>query len=314
MPSPLDATVDLLQLLGEPTRVRLMALLEREELTVAELTIALELGQSRVSTHPARPRAGGRVRERPAGASTFSSPHDGGIPDAARRAWELVAGEVSDAVLEGDRARCDAILAARGDARGLDALAGQMERHYTPGRTWEALARGLVGLMRLGDVLDVGAGDGTVAELVAPRAKSVTLLDRSERMIQAARTRLAANENARVVLGDAHELPFKDGSFDQVLLFHVLTMAHTPARVLSEAARVVRARGEVVVVTLDAHEANDVSAQYGELHAGFAPAKLKRMLQKAGLEVDRCEVTSREKRLPYFRIVSAFAKKDRNDR
>ncbi len=311
MPSPLDTTVDVLQLLAEPTRVRLLSLLAREELTVAELTVALELGQSRVSTHLGRLREGGLVRDRKAGASTFYALNDGAMPDAARRAWELDSGVVSDAVLVGARARCDAILAARGDTRGLDALAGQMERHYTPGRTWEALARGFVGLMRLGDVLDVGAGDGTVAELVAPRAKSVTLVDRSERMIEAARARLTGCENARVVLGDAHELPFKDASFDQVLLFHVLTMAQTPARVLAEAVRVVRARGEVVVVTLDAHEATEVSAQYGELHAGFAPARLKRMLQKAGLEVERCDVTSREKRLPYFRIVSAFAKKDR---
>jgi len=310
----LDVTVDLLQLLGEPTRVRLLSVLAREELSVAELTAILEVGQSRVSTHLGRLRDAGLVRDRKAGASTFYALNASAMPEAARRVWALVEAEVADAVIEGDRARCDTVIAARQQGGGLDALAGQMERHYTPGRTWEALARGLTGLLRLGDVLDVGAGDGTVAELVARRARSLTLLDRSERMIDAARTRLAGIGGARFVVGDAHELPFRDASFDQVLLLHVLTLTHEPARALSEAARVLRPRGDLVVLTLDAHEASEVSAAYGEVTAGFAPAKLKRMLQKAGLSVERCETTSREKRPPHFVVVSAFARKEEEDR
>ncbi|HVY49502.1 MAG TPA: metalloregulator ArsR/SmtB family transcription factor [Minicystis sp.] len=314
MTAPLDATVELLSLLAEPTRVRLLALVALEELTVAELTAILETGQSRVSTHLGKLRDAGLVRDRRAGASTFYALNEGGMPEGARRAWELVRAEVDDAVLDGDRARCAKVLAARAKAGGLDALAGQMERHYTPGRTWEALARGLVGLLRLGDVLDVGAGDGTVAELVAPRARSMTLLDRSERMIEAARARLAGAERVRCVLGDAHELPFPDAAFDQVLLLHVLTMAHTPGRVVAEAARVLRPGGDLVLVTLAEHEQGDVGAAYGELHPGFAPAKLRRMLTKTGLDVSRCDVTSREKRPPHFRVVSAFARKEEHRR
>ena len=94
-----------------------------------------------------------------------------------------------------------------------------------------------------------------------------------------------------------------------MLLFHVLTMVEAPAHVIAEAARVLRPRGDVAVVTLDAHEATDTSAHYGEVHAGFAPAKLKRSLAKAGFEVEQCGVTSREKRPPCFRVVSAFARR-----
>ncbi|HEY4121024.1 MAG TPA: metalloregulator ArsR/SmtB family transcription factor, partial [Byssovorax sp.] len=158
MGTQLEHTVDLLQLVGEATRVRLLSLLASDELSVAELVTILDLGQSRVSTHLGRLREAGVVRDRRAGASTFYALNAAAMPAAARRAWEFVAAEVDDPVLAADRERCAAVLTARAKAAGLDALAGQMERHYTPGRTWEALARGFVGLMNLGDVLDVGGG------------------------------------------------------------------------------------------------------------------------------------------------------------
>jgi ArsR family transcriptional regulator len=314
----LASTTDLLQLFGEPTRVRLVALLAREELSVAEIVGITELGQSTVSTHLGRLREAGVLRDRRAGASTYYAMNDGAMPPSARKIWELVHAEAKDAVLEADRERCTAVVRAREQAaKWPDAVAGQMERHYSPGRTWEATARGLIGLMRLGDVLDVGSGDGTIAQLIAPRAKSVTLVDRSEKMIAAARARLARAKNATCIVGDAHELPLRDASFDQVLLFNVLTHAHTPARVIAEAARVLRrgkggkggkdGGGDLAVITLDAHDHADVTAAFKELHAGFAPAQVKRWLTKAGLAVDHCEVTCREKRPPHFQIVTAFA-------
>src|SRR4051794_31264634 len=136
MGTQLERTVDLLQLVGEATRVRLLSLLAREELSVAELTTILDLGQSRVSTHLGRLREAGVVRDRRAGASIFYALNTARMPAAARKAWELVAGEVDDPVIVADQQRCAAVLTARAKATGLDGLAGQMERHYTPGRTW----------------------------------------------------------------------------------------------------------------------------------------------------------------------------------
>lgn len=307
----LAASVTLLQLLGEPTRVRLLALVAEHELTVAELTTITELGQSSVSTHLGKLRESGLVRDRRAGASTYYALDDGAMPEEARKLWALVAGDVKDHVLEADRQRSAKVLAGRErEDAWPDALAGQMERYYSPGRTWEATARGLVGLTRLGDVLDAGSGDGTIAELLAPQARRITCLDRSQRMIDAARARLARFDNVEVRVGDVHELPFDDASFDEVLLFNVLTHAVTPGRALGEAARVLRQRGRLVVITLDAHEHEGVAASYREVHRGFAPDKLRRMLQRAGLAVSRCEVTSREKRPPHFQIVTAFANKE----
>jgi SAM-dependent methyltransferase len=308
--STLSSAVNTLQLFGEPTRVRLLALLAEEELTVAELVHITEVGQSSVSTHLGKLRDAGLLRDRKVGASTFYALNQGNMPAEARRVWSLVEKEIEDAVLASDRERRAAVVEARArNPAWPDAVAGQMERYYSPGRTWESTGRGLCGLMTLGDVLDVGCGDGAMAQLVAPRAKSMTCLDRNPRMVEAAQGRLAETKNATVHLGDMHELPFPAASFDQVMLFNVLTQTATPARVLSEAARVLRKHGSLVLITLGAHDHADITAGYGDVQRGFTPAQLRRMLQKTGLAVDSCHVACREKRLPHFEVITAFARK-----
>jgi ArsR family transcriptional regulator len=308
--SSLGATSDLLGLLAEPSRVRLLALLGNNELTVNELCSVTELGQSRVSTHLGRLREAGLLRDRRAGGSPFYRRANGEMPDAARKLWSVVASELDDAQLASDRRRCAGVLRARAAiGRWPDSVAGEMERHYSPGRTWDALARGLVGLLRLGDVLDAGSGDGAIAQLVAPRARTYTLLDRSERMLGAARTRLAKQRNARFLHGDLHAVPAPAAAFDQVLLLNVLPYAERPAAVLGEVARVLRPGGAVALVTVDEHTHAELAAQYGHVQPGFRPATLRRLLVRAGLVVERCEVTSRERREPHLNVVTALAHK-----
>ncbi|MDP9001941.1 MAG: metalloregulator ArsR/SmtB family transcription factor [Myxococcota bacterium] len=308
----LGAAVDVLQVIGEPTRVRLMALLGQQELTVAEVVAVTQLAQSSVSTHLGKLREAGLVRDRKSGASTYYALNEGAMPTSARRVWEIVRAEVHDSLLEDDGARALRVVRARDRASGWpDAAAGEMERHWSPGRTWESLSRALVGLIRLGDVIDIGAGDGTVAQLISPRARTWTCLDRSERMLSAARSRLARAKNARFVIGDAQELPLDDGAFDTALLLHVLTQVQSPGLACSEVARVLRPGGALVAVTLDAHDHAETTAPYGDVHAGFAPAALRRAIARGGLDVDACDVTSRDARPPCFRVVTAFATKHR---
>jgi ubiquinone/menaquinone biosynthesis C-methylase UbiE len=112
-----------------------------------------------------------------------------------------------------------------------------------------------------------------------------------------------------VSVGDVHELPFEDGSFDHVMLFNILTQATAPARAVSEAARVLRDAGTIAIITLASHDHAEVSANYRDVHPGFSPPQLKRILHKAGLAVDACEITCREKRAPHFEVITAFAHK-----
>jgi ArsR family transcriptional regulator len=310
----LETAVDVLQLLGEPTRVRLMALLASSELTVAEIVGVTRLAQSSVSTHLGRLREAGLVRDRRAGASTFYAMNDAAMPAPARKVWELVRSEVKDTLLEDDRTRAAKVIRARDRALGWpDAAAGEMERHWSPGRTWESLARALVGLVRLGDVIDIGSGDGSVAQLLAGRAKSWTCIDRSDRVLAAARARLGKGRGVSFVKADAAVLPVVDAAFDTAMLLHVLAQVESPARVIVEATRVLRPGGQLVAVTLDAHDHPDVTAAYGDVHAGFAPTALRRMLVRAGLQLETCEVTSRDVRPPSFRVVTVFATRPRHN-
>jgi len=314
----LGATSDLLGLLAEPSRVRLLALLGDNELTVNELCSVTELGQSRVSTHLGKLREAGLVRDRRAGGSTYYRMANGDLPAPARKLWSVVAADLDDSQLAADKQRCAAVLRARAlqaraaanvDDSWPDRIAGEMERHYSPGRTWEALARGLIGLADLGDVLDAGAGDGATAQLLAPRARSITCVDVSDTLVDAARVRLAGHANVRAEVADLHALPFADGSFDQVLLLNVLTHLRAPAGAIAELARVLRPGGRIALVTLAAHDHLDVTAAYGHLTPGFRPTDVRRLLEKAGLDVEQCAVTSREKRTPQFEVVTAFARK-----
>ena len=305
---PLEPVLDTLHLFGDATRVRLVTLLARHELTVAELTAVTDLPQSRVSTHLGKLREAGVLRDRKNGSSTHYALNDAAMPAGARKLWTVLQPDLADPLLEADRRRAETLVRARRSADPWpDALAGRMERHYSPGRTWESLARGFLGLVHAGDVLDAGAGDGTIAELLAPRARSITCLDKSARMVAAARRRLAGARNVRCLQGDVHALPFEDGRFDHVLLFHVLSHAEAPERAVAEAARVLRPGGGLTITTLARHRHPDAAAAYAHVNAGFRPAHLRRWLRDAGLTVERCEITSRERRPPHFEVITAFA-------
>ncbi len=305
----LATTTALLGLLADLTRVRLMALVADHELSVAELVRICSVPQSRVSTHLGKLREAGLVRDRRAGTSTYYRAQLDRMPTHARAAWLAVASSLDDAALADDRRRCEDVLRSRDSSNAwADSVAGRMEHAYSPGRTWEATARAFVGLIQLGDVLDLGSGDGVNAELLAPRSRSYTCLDRSERVLDAARSRLSHVADVSYVAGDMHDVPLPDHSFDTVLMFSVLTYAERPAAVLAEANRLLRPDGSLVLVTLDAHKHTDVSNAYEHVNSGFSPEQLTRMLAHAGFRVDRCSVAARERRKPYFDVVFAFAR------
>ncbi len=299
---------ELFAVLGDPTRMRIAAVLARHELSVAELTELLGVAQSRVSTQLARLRDAGVLRDRKAGTSTFYAVRDEGLSEPVRGALDLAARSCDERALEADRARAAALVKRReGERAWPDAALGQMERHYSPGRTWESMARAFLCLSDLGDVLDAGCGDGTVAALIASRSKSVTCVDRSERAVTAARERLG--DLAKVLTGDVEALALEDRSFDVVLLFHVLASTRDPDRALAECARVLRPGGRLLALTLDRHEHLDVTGPYGHVHPGFRPKKLAASIEKAGLVVGHSAVTSRERREPGFQVVTALARK-----
>jgi len=276
---------------------------------VTDLVKVTGIAQSRVSTHLGRLREAGFVRDRRNGPQSFYALETRSLPVAVRACLDEAVNS-GDPTLEGDRKRLKELEAERRGG-GPEALADDLERDYSPGRTWQSLAAGTAALLQLGDVLDVGSGDGAAAATIAPYCRTLTCIDTNPRSIEAARARLARHDNVRAQVADGHELPFADASFDAAVVFHTLTYAERPARVLSECARVLRPGGRLVTLCLDEHRQSEVTARYGERHAGFSPRALRGMLGRAGLTVVSARVASREVRRPDLQVVLAVAEKPR---
>ena len=305
----LDRATALLKVLADPNRLRLLRLLEAEELTVAELAAITLLAQPRVSTHLARLRDHDLVRDRKAGVQCYYR-SNGNLDKALGDLWQAVSSAVDDALITADTERLPAVLARRARAQGwADTVAGDMERHYSPGRSWESTARSAVRLLDLGDVLDVASGDGVLAELLAPWVRSVTCVDFSKSVIRAARARLEHYDNTSVEQGDMHELPFADEVFDATLLHHGLTYTDRPQTVINELARVTAADGRLLLTTLNRHDHESAVAPYDHVNFGHTTEELIGLARAAGLVDIHCQITSRETRPPHFEVVTLLGRK-----
>ena len=300
--------VETLNLLGDESRIRLCALLRERELCVTDLVRVTGISQSRVSTHLGRLREAGFVRDRRQGQQAFYALAVDSLPDTARKVLDEAV-NASDPTLEGDQRRLVELEAER---RGsTPEFADDIERFYSPGRTWQSLAAGLGALLDLGDVLDVGSGDGSAASSLAPYCRSLTCIDTNVRIIEAAQERLGRFAHVKASVADVHTLPFEAATFDAVLMFHTLTYAEKPAQAVSECARVLRPGGRLVLLCLDEHRQHEITAPYGERHPGFAPTTVRTLLSNAGLTVRTSELACRESRKPHLQVVLAIASKPR---
>jgi len=295
------------RLLADSTRLRLLLLLEHEELSVAELSAITQLAQPRVSTHLAKLKDAGLVADRREGVYVYyrmaSNFNDSGL----EALWKILRNSSSDPLVQKDLLRIPQVLNKRSGDTWADSVAGDMERHYSPGRTWEATAHGLVQLLQLGEVLDIASGDGVLAQLLAPRCKSITCLDISAKVVEAGKKRLKSYTNVNFNLGDMHRLPAEDKSFDTVLLMHALTYTRQPQTVLNEAGRVLRPGGNLLAVTLEKHRHEKAVEPYDHVNLGFTQAQLEKLAKSAGLIVKSCSVATIEKRTPNFAILALSA-------
>ena len=298
------------RLLSDSTRLRLLMLVDREELSVAELAAITQLAQPRVSTHLAKLKEAGLVNDRREGVFVYYR-MAGTIADKSLAAlWELLRINTSDPLIQKDFERIPQVLNARGgNSNWADSVAGDMERHYSPGRTWEVTTRAIVQLLELGDVLDVASGDGVLAELLAPRAHSIKCLDISQRVVDAGIKRLRNFSNVSFEPGDMHQLPVADASFDTVLLMHALTYTNKPQLVFDEASRVLRPGGRLLAATLHKHAHKNAVSAYNHLNLGFTESQLKKFCTSAGLKPHNIQISAVEKRTPNFEVLTMIAGK-----
>jgi SAM-dependent methyltransferase len=263
-----------------------------------------------VSTHLAKLKEAGLVRDRRAGVSAYYRFDEDNLDATQRELWRSLREGSDDPLLRQDAERVPSVLALRATEQNwADTVAGDMERHYSPGRTWEAMARTALPLLETGDVLDIASGDGVLAELLSPHAKRYVCIDTSARVVVAAGERLRRFPNVEVREGDMHALPFKDNSFDLVVLMHALTYSAKPAQAVAEAARVMRRGGRLLLSSLARHEHQAAVQAYGHLNLGFSDKELRKFAEKAGLQVSNLGTVTRERRPPHFEVISLIGVK-----
>ena len=181
------STINLLRLLADPTRLRLLLLLEQEELSVAELQQILGMGQSRISSHLAQLKRAGVVADRRVGKNVYYGANHNWQNAQRERVAEitrLLARELPEG--SRDRTSLKLVLQKRQDKarKYFDELAGKFGRGYVPGRSWQALAHTLITLLPPLTVADLGAGEGTLSQLLAKRARKVIAIDNSPKMVE----------------------------------------------------------------------------------------------------------------------------------
>jgi ArsR family transcriptional regulator len=307
----MSSTINLLRLLADPTRLRLLLLLEQEELSVAELQQVLGMGQSRISSHLAQLKRAGVVEDRRAGKNVYygaaKAAGKNGARNRVREILQLLAREVPETAR--DRTALKLALRKRQNkAREyFDQLAGKFGRSYVPGRSWKALSHALISLVPRLTIVDLGAGEGTLSQLLAGNARKVIAVDNSPKMVEFG-SKLAKQhgfKNLEYRLGDLEDPPIAKGSVDLVLLSQALHHAIKPERAIQSAHRILKRNGRVVVLDLLSHNFERARKLYSDRWLGFSEVRLHQLLEGAGFREVEVSVVSREKQNPHFQTVFA---------
>ena len=304
MPSILNS----LKLIADPTRLRLLLLLAEESLSVAELQEILGMGQSRISTQLAQLKKGGLADNLRSGKNNIYSccaPTE--LLTIARQAADEIPARPKD------EAALAHLLHKRKDRTRayFDKLAGKFGRHYVPGRSWKALAEGLLKILNFKVVADLGAGEGTLSQLLAQRARQVIAIDHSKKMVAFGKKLASENglPNLEYRLGDIEAPPIDDNSIDLAFLSQALHHATNPARALQEVHRILKPRGRLVILDLLQHSFDKARELYADTHLGFAEVEIAGLLENAGFRDVETVIVDREEAPPHFQTLLAVARK-----
>lgn len=306
-----------LRLLSDPTRLRLLLLLEQAELTVAEIQEILTMGQSRISAHLGQLKRAGLVRDRRAGKNIYYGLASGDDPadPAPARLREIVTATAKEiAESSQDRTALGLILRKREDkARDyFNRLAGKFGRSYCPGRSWQSTAHMLFGLLPPMVIADLGAGEGTLSQLLARTAKQVLAVDYSEKMVEFG-SNLAREHgftNLEYRLGDIQAPPIAPGSVDLAIFSQALHHAALPFKAVAAAHGILKPGGRVVILDLLSHTFEQARELYADLWLGFSSVELHQMLEMGGFTDMEISIVSREEQSPHLQTIMATARKN----
>lgn len=312
MPSTAN-TLKSLRALADPTRLRIMALLERDELSVNELQEITRLGQSRISTHLGQLQEAGLVQSRREGKRTFYK-LDHAADDTGREFIELAArGGKELGEYAGDQLNLKRILGRRQEQAQVhfNQIAGRFDRSYGPGRSWQAFGQLLLRVLPPLTVADLGAGEGLLSELLARRAKKVIAVDNSEKIVAFGARKAKENglKNLEFRRGDLEHPPIEKESVDLVILSQALHHAKFPGCAIGVAHNLLKPGGQIMILDLLKHNFEQAKELYGDIWLGFAESDLHKWLAEAGFDRIEISVVAREEEPPHFQTILAGAER-----
>lgn len=305
----MNSSLDTLKLLSDPTRLRLLALLIQEELSVAELQEILGMAQSRISSQLAQLRQAGFVADRREGKKAFYSRRPG-LPPRQAALLEAARNAVADTPeFTEDRANLDRILQKRRSIgeQYFNQIAGRLGKGYCPGRSWEAIGHLALRFVPPIVVADLGAGEGLISQLIARRAQRVWCIDNSPRMVEVGAELARKNGLANLTykLGDIESVPLPNQSVDLAILSQALHHAAHPQTAVAEAFRILRPGGQLAILDLKEHTFEQARDLYADVWLGFKESVLHGFLKQAGFQQVEVTVVSREPAEPCFETLLA---------
>jgi ArsR family transcriptional regulator len=296
---------------ADPTRLRILLVLEEEELSVAELQEILTLGQSTISSHLAQLKQAGLVEDRKAGKSSLYRILPGGGDGLLTAMLALAEKEVPEA--SADQGEMRRVVKKRQERMRsfFDEMAGRLGKDYVPGKSWKSLVVALLRLLPPMTVADLGAGDGSSALLFSQSARQVIAVDSSAKMLEVAREQAVRQGVGNVDFrqGDMEELPIDSGGVELAFFSQSLHHALHPKRALAEALRILKPGGRVVVLDLAKHRFEEARELYADEWLGFGEAELEQMLTEAGFQQPEVAIVDRDAEAPQFQTLLGMAVK-----
>lgn len=309
----MSSTLKSLRALSDPTRLRIVALLKTDELSVNELQEVTRMGQSRISTHLGLLQDAELVQSRREGKRTYYRLNQNADSNAREFIAVAVRGAQEMPEHTDDEVNLKRVLARRKDQQQLyfNQIAGRFDRSYGPGRSWQAFGQMLLRVLPPLVVADLGAGEGLLSELLALRCKKVIAVDNSEKIVAfgAAKARKNGLKNLEFRLGDLQAPPIDRQSVDLVVLSQALHHAAEPDKTIAACHKILKPGGQIMILDLLQHNFGKARELYGDRWLGFPESDLHRWLESAGYKRIEINVVAREDEPPHFATVLATGEK-----